>query len=144
MNANRLFVRDLLGVVIAVAATTTLALWLIPSTGKPVLTEAPKVDAPPSSPIARGAQLYESKGCIACHTVDGSPRIGPSFLHDYGTQVALADGRTVAMNDAYIRESILDPQAAARPGYPPAMPKFGGAVSDKDIAALTAYIASLR
>jgi cytochrome c oxidase subunit 2 len=81
---------------------------------------------------------------MTCHTVDGTPRVGPTFLHDYGTQVALANGTTVAMDDAYIRESILDPQAKARPGYPPAMPTFQGVVSDKEIRAVTAYIRSLR
>jgi len=131
MNANRLLVRDLVGVVTTIAAITTLALLL-------------RTNAPPDSLVALGAHVYEGKGCIACHTVDGTPRIGPTFLHDYGTQVALADGRTVAMDDAYIRESILDPRAKARPGYPPAMPAFGGVITDKELAAVTAYIRSLR
>lgn len=145
MNENRLFVRDLVGVVLTIAAATALALWLIPHQGTPVVADAPpQVTAPPTSPVALGAKLYEAKGCIACHTVDGTPRIGPTFLHDYGTQVALADGRTVAMDDSYIRESILHPQAAARPGYPPSMPTYGTAVSEHDLRALTAYIASLR
>ena len=126
-------------------AGTALALWLIPHQGTPVVAdEPPRISAPPSSPVALGARLYEAKGCIACHTVDGTPRVGPSFLHDYGTQVALADGRTVAMNDAYIRESILHPQAAARPGYPPSMPTFEGMMSEKELTAVSAYIASLR
>lgn len=145
MNENRLFVRDLVGVVLTIAAVTALALWLIPHQGTPVVADAPPhVTAPPTSPVALGAKLYEAKGCIACHTVDGTPRVGPTFLHDYGTQLALADGRTIAMDDSYIRESILHPQAAARPGYPPSMPTFEGMMSDKDIAAVTAYLRSLR
>ena len=137
MNANRLLVRDL-GVVTTIAALTILALLFIPHDGTPV------VNAPPGSLVALGAHVYEAKGCIACHTVDGTPRIGPTFLHDYGTQVALADGRTVAMDDVYIRESILDPRAKARPGYPPAMPTFDGMISEKELAAVTAYIRSLH
>jgi cytochrome c oxidase subunit II len=144
MNANRLFVRDLVGVVTTIAIVTTLALWLIPHDGKPVILEAPPVAAPAGSPIALGARLYEAKGCIVCHTVDGSARVGPTFLHDYGTQIALADGRIVTMDDAYIRESVLHPQAAARPGYPPSMPAFDAVLGERDITALTAYIASLR
>ena len=144
MNANRLLVRDLVGVVTTIAAVTTLALRFIPHDGTPAVAEVPRTNAPPGSLVALGAHVYEAKGCIACHTVDGTPRVGPSFLHDYGTQVALADGRTVTMDDAYIRESILDPRAKARPGYPPAMPTFDGMISDKELAAVTAYIRSLR
>ena len=140
MNDNRLFVRDFVGVITAIAAVTTLALCLIPRDGEPFVDDSAEAQVT----VERGAQLYEAKGCIACHTVDGTPRVGPTFLHDYGTSIALADGRTVTMNDVYIRESILDPQAAARPGYPPAMPKYDGLVTDRDLKALTLYIASLQ
>jgi cytochrome c oxidase subunit 2 len=141
MNANRLFARDLLGVTTAIAAVTTLALWLIPGDSKPYV-DAPPTDAP--SLAEQGAAVYQAKGCIACHTVDGAARVGPTFLHDYGSQIALADGTTVAMYAAYIRESILSPQAKARPGYPPAMPTFKGLITDHEIAAVTAYLQSLR
>jgi cytochrome c oxidase subunit 2 len=142
MNANRLFARDLLGVTTAIAAVTTLALWLIPRDGTPYV-DPPVADA--AVPLAvQGAEVFKAKGCIACHTVDGTPRVGPSLFHDYGTEVALADGTAVTMDAAYIRESILAPQAKARPGYPPAMPTFEHLISDHEIAAVTAYIRSLR
>jgi len=140
MNDNRLFVRDLIGVITAIAAVTTLALCLIPRDGEPFVDDS----ADAQVTVERGAQLYEAKGCIACHTVDGTPRVGPTFLHDYGTTIALADGTTVAMDDAYIRASILHPQAQARPGYPPAMPTYGKQISERDIADVSAFIASLR
>lgn len=143
MNANRLFVRDLLGVTTAIAAATTLALWLIPGNGTPVV-DHPVADSAAVPLATQGAQVFEAKGCIACHTVDGTPRVGPSLFHDYGTEIALADGTRVTMDAAYIRESILAPQAKARPGYPPAMPKFEGLISDHEIAAVTAYIRTLR
>jgi hypothetical protein len=44
-------------------------------------------------PEQLGKMLYEKKGCIACHTIDGSARVGPSFFHDFGTMVPLKDGR---------------------------------------------------
>jgi cytochrome c oxidase subunit 2 len=143
MNANRLFVRDLLGVTTAIAAATTLALWLIPRDGTPYV-DRPVADADTRPLAEQGAEVFAAKGCIACHTIDGTPRVGPSFLHDYGTEIALADGTRVTMDAAYIRESILAPQAKARPGYPPAMPTFEGLISDHEIAAVTAYIRSLR
>ncbi len=81
---------------------------------------------------------------MTCHTIDGSARIGPTLLHDYGTTIALADNTTVTMDAAYIRESILHPQARARPGYPPAMPTYDGIVTEREIASLIAYLESLH
>jgi cytochrome c oxidase subunit 2 len=142
MNTNRLFVRDLIGVVTAIAAVTTIALVVVPHHGTPAGAPLSVGGAKVARPL--GARVYEAKGCNACHTVDGTPRIGPTFLHDWGTQIVLADGGTVTMDAAYIRESILEPQAKARPGYPPSMPSYAGMISEREIAAVTAYIASLR
>ena len=144
MNDNRLFVRDVVGVVLTIACLTTLTLWLVPASDQAFVEPPAHVDAPVGSPIARGAQIYQAKGCIACHTFDGTPRVGPTFLHDFGSQVALSDGTRVTMDDAYIRTSILHPQAQARPGYPPAMPTFESLISERELADVTAYIASLR
>ncbi len=96
------------------------------------------------NPVDLGKLLYEKKGCNACHTVDGSARVGPSFQHAFGTNVALADGSQVAMDENYIRESLLAPQAKARPGYPPSMPSFEGQLKEKEIEGIIAYIKSLK
>ena len=141
MNDNRLFVRARRSGRRGPGRTASLSGR--PHDGTPAVDDAPAVDAPVLLAVL-GAHLYESKGCIACHTIDGTPRIGPSFLHDYGTQIALADGRTVEMNDDYVRESMVHPQAAARPGYPRGMPTYGAAISEHELRALTAYVASLR
>ncbi len=142
MNLNRLFVRDLCIVVVAIAAITTIAL----AASSRGLVE-PRRDAPlvaSGQPSARlGARVYQ-QNCSSCHTIDGSPRIGPSFLHDYGSTITLDDGSIVAMNEAYIRESIARPRAKARPGYPPTMPSFDGILSDRDVTAVVAYLESLR
>jgi cytochrome c oxidase subunit 2 len=147
MTTNDTALRSMLGVFAGIAAVTVLALWLGHDAGQPRFIRdaaAAPVPAAPRDPVALGAQLYEQKGCVACHTVDGAPRVGPSFLHDFGTTIALADGSTVAMNEAYIRESVLEPQAKARPGYPRSMPSFRGLLKDHEIDALAAYIRSLR
>lgn len=89
-----------------------------------------------------GLIVYEKKGCNACHTLDGSPKIGPSFKGSFGTDVKLADGSTVKMDAAYIRNSIQSPQAQARPGFPPSMPVTG--LSDKEIDGVIALIESLK
>jgi cytochrome c oxidase subunit 2 len=95
-------------------------------------------------PEQLGKLLYEKKGCNACHTVDGTQRVGPTFLHDFGTMVPLSDGTQVKMDENYIRESVLYPQAKARPGYPPSMPSFEGQLKENEILGIIAYIKSLK
>jgi cytochrome c oxidase subunit 2 len=95
-------------------------------------------------PEQLGKMLYDKKGCNACHTVDGTPRVGPTWLHDFGTMVPLTDGTSVKMDENYIRESILYPQAKSRPGYPASMQSFEGQLKEKEIQGLIAYIKSLK
>ena len=96
-------------------------------------------------PVDLGKMLYEKKGCNACHTVDGSARVGPSWKQpDWGKQITMSDGKTIKMDENYIRESILSPLAKARPGYPPSMPSFEGQLKDKELDGLIAYIKSLK
>ncbi|WP_367847297.1 c-type cytochrome [Rhodoferax sp. WC2427] len=91
--------------------------------------------------VAQGQALAQSKGCVACHTVDGSARVGPSWKGLFGATRALADGSTVLADENYVRRSIVEPQAQVVKGFPPVMPKT--ALGDEDIAALVAYIQSL-
>lgn len=91
-----------------------------------------------------GKMLYEKKGCNACHTLDGTPRVGPTFQHVFGTTVPLSDGTSTPMDENYIRESLLHPQAKARPGFPPSMPSFEGQLKEKEIEGIIAFIKSLK
>jgi cytochrome c oxidase subunit 2 len=93
--------------------------------------------------IALGRKLYEKKGCVACHTVDGTPRVGPSWKGIWGKNATLSDGSVRMVDESYVRESILTPQAFARPGYPPAMPSFEGQLKSHEIDALITLISSL-
>jgi cytochrome c oxidase subunit II len=96
-------------------------------------------------PLAElGAKVYEAKGCNACHSIDGSAKVGPSFKGVYGKPAKLADGSEVVVNDDYIRESILMPNAKVHQGYPPVMPSFQGQLNDKQVSALIEYIKSLQ
>ena len=61
----------------------------------------------------------------------------------YGKQVQLQTGQTVTVDDAYIRESILDPQAKAAAGFQPIMPTFRGLVTEEQLLQLIAYVKSL-
>ncbi|MBA3817622.1 MAG: cytochrome c oxidase subunit II [Deltaproteobacteria bacterium] len=96
-------------------------------------------------PVEHGKRLYEKKGCTACHSIDGSARVGPSFKGTFGTEQAMADGSKVTVDENYIRESLLTPNAKTRAGYPAgAMPAFEGQLKERDIEGLIAYIKSLK
>jgi len=84
-----------------------------------------------------GASVYKKKGCEGCHTLDGSVKVGPSFKGTFGKDVNLG-GRTVKMDAAYIRNSLLSPQTEARPGFPPSMPVIP--LSDKEIEGVVEFI----
>ena len=91
---------------------------------------------------ARGEQLFQQLGCVGCHLNDGSGR-GPSLAGVFGTEVLLANGSTVAVDDGYIRESILTPQLRLVAGYQPLMPTFQGLVNEEGVMSLIEYIKSI-
>ena len=95
-------------------------------------------------PAELGAKLYEAKGCNACHSIDGSAKVGPSFKGLYGRAGEFADGAAYKADDTYIRESILEPQKHIVKGYPPVMPSYQGQLNDKQIAALIDYMKTLK
>jgi mono/diheme cytochrome c family protein len=138
---NRLFVRDLVGVVVAIAAITAITLALTSHTY--VEHRSATAIASAGGAAGLGERVY-TRNCAQCHTVDGTSRIGPSFLHDYGSTVVLDTGARIAMTEAYIRESLASPRAKARPGYPATMPSFDGVLSDREVTAVVAYLQSLQ
>ncbi|MBI3284784.1 MAG: cytochrome c oxidase subunit II [Burkholderiales bacterium] len=90
---------------------------------------------------AQGRALYLSKGCVACHSVDGSKGVGPSWLGLYGKSETMADGTSALVDEAYLKNFIRDPSARVVQGYAPIMPRI--ALSDAELNALVAYIQSL-
>jgi cytochrome c oxidase subunit II len=97
----------------------------------------------PSVPLPEaGKQLFTSLGCATCHRFDIQGR-GPNLQNAFGKPVLLEDGRTVTMDDNYVRESILNPTAKIVSGFKPVMPTFQGLVSDEQLNALVAYVKSL-
>jgi cytochrome c oxidase subunit II len=91
----------------------------------------------------KGKELFAKNGCTACHSVDGSPLIGPTLKGLFGKTENLEGGATVTADENYIRESILKPEAKKVAGFSNAvMPPF--VMSDKKIEALIMYIKSLK
>jgi cytochrome c oxidase subunit 2 len=97
------------------------------------------------TPEELGAKLYLEKGCSTCHTTDGSPRIGPSWgTKDWGQPVPMQGMPAVTMDENYLRESILDPPAKARPNFDRnQMPHFDG-LKESEVRGLIAYIKQLK
>lgn len=94
-----------------------------------------------------GERLSVLKGCNACHSVDGSALVGPTYKGLYGkTEMVITDGtrRQVTVDDAYIRRSMLEPNADITEGFQPLMPSQAGLVTDEEIDALIAYIKTLQ
>jgi len=104
-----------------------------------------KYSARPStvSPAEYGGLLYNRRGCASCHSIDGSKRVGPSFLALFGSEHGLVSGENVKVDENYVRESILEPKAKIVAGYSPVMPSYKGQLSDDDIDSLVAYLKSL-
>ncbi|HTN67428.1 MAG TPA: c-type cytochrome, partial [Burkholderiaceae bacterium] len=103
--------------------------------------KAPAPGAGADTLAVQGQALSESKGCVACHTVDGSPRVGPTWKGLYGKTETMADGSSAHVDEDYLRNFIRNPQARVVKGYAPIMPKIE--MSDGELAALVAYIRSL-
>lgn len=98
----------------------------------------------PQVPLSEaGKQLFGSLGCSTCHRFDTQGR-GPNLQNAFGKPVLLEDGRTVTMDDNYVRESILNPTAKIVNGFKPVMPTFQGLVTDEQLNALVAYVKSLN
>lgn len=94
-------------------------------------------------PVEHGKRLYAAKGCVTCHTIDGSPRIGPTFKGTFGSTQQTSAGPVVVDED-YIRESLLTPGAKVRVGFNNQMTSFEGQLKEKDIEGLIAFIKSLK
>ncbi len=101
---------------------------------------------PPSgmAPAQYGEQIYRSKACITCHSLDGSVKTGPSFKGIWGTQVKLSDGSTVTVDENYVRQSVLEPASQVVSGFQPVMPTFQGLLTDPQIDAIIEFIKSQK
>ena len=90
-----------------------------------------------------GERLFASLGCNSCHSGNAAAR-GPSLAGVYGSRLTLASGGQVLVNDAYLRDSILNPSQHVTAGYAPIMPTYQGQVSEDGLIDLVEYIKNLQ
>lgn len=103
---------------------------------------------PPAAPAAaaagaaqQGQALFADQGCLACHTVDGSPGLGPTLKGAFGRREELADGTAIIVNETFIEEKIRTPNTKIIKGFQPIMPQMP--LSDAEVRALVDYVKSL-
>lgn len=88
-----------------------------------------------------GKELLEKYGCLGCHSLDGSPKMGPTFKGIWGRQVTVVTAgveRTITVDEVYLKRSILDPKADLVKGSPPVMPALS--LKDGEIQAIIGFL----
>jgi cytochrome c oxidase subunit 2 len=95
-----------------------------------------------TSPIAAGEKLFNDLACSTCHLSNGTGR-GPVLSGIFGKSVELQGGGTATVDESYVRESIVNPQAKIVSGFQPIMPTFQGLVTEEQLLQLIAYVRSL-
>ncbi len=106
---------------------------------------APSASAPASA--EEGRRIAQTYGCAACHAAEDTTvaKLGPPWKGLYGRERTFATGTVrITADEAYIRESILNPAAKVVSGYEAGMPSFAGVLTDAQIDSLVLYIKSLR
>jgi len=103
-----------------------------------VSTRTAAAPDPAAGPAGKGRSLAQAKGCVACHSVDGSPGAGPTWKGLFGKTETLADGSSAPVDEAFLKKEIRDPQARVVKGFAPIMPKIE--LADDEVDALIAYI----
>ncbi len=97
-----------------------------------------------ATPAAAGQQLFQSLGCASCHGANGEGGRGPTLVGLFGREQPIEGGQTIRADEAYIRESILNPQAKLVAGFGPIMPTFQGQITEDQLVQLIAFIKGLH
>ena len=89
-------------------------------------------------------QLPSRKGgCNSCHNGTATAR-GPNLAGVYGSKVQMADGSQVLVDDAFLRDTILNPSQHVPAGYAPIMPTYQGQVSEDGLIDLVEFIKGMQ
>jgi len=113
-------------------------------TQRPELARGEQGAPPEDTLVRRGEIAAAQSGCLRCHTTDGLPHIGPTWAGMYGSMAPLERGGEALVDEAYITESMMDPEAKIHRGFARVMPSFLGRISPAETAAIIEFIKSLR
>src|SRR5262249_30075724 len=92
---------------------------------------------------SEGQKLFADLACNTCHRPDAQGR-GRVLDGLFGKTATLQSGQTVTVDEAYIRESIVNPTAKVASGFQPIMPTFQGQVNEEQLLELVEYVKSLK
>jgi cytochrome c oxidase subunit 2 len=110
-----------------------------------ILADETSQVTPQGSLAQWGKQVAVYQGCLRCHNVNSpEPATGPSWVDLYQQPTKLTDGRQIIADEAYLTESMMEPNVKIVAGYQPLMPSYQGKLSGPEAAALVEYIKSLR
>jgi cytochrome c oxidase subunit 2 len=90
----------------------------------------------------QGERLFSQFGCVTCHMSGGNGR-GPSLDGIYGRPQKVQNGETQVVDEALIRQAIVDPNSVRMPGYQAIMPTYQGQIDEEQVLQLIAYVKSL-
>lgn len=100
------------------------------------------------SPTETGKRIMQNIGCFACHSLDGSKLVGPSFKGIWGEETSVVTDKTtrkVMVDEDYIKRSIYDPNADVVEGFSKGMMlSYEGQLSDEDVANIIEYLKTLK
>jgi len=90
-----------------------------------------------------GERLFASMNCNACHNGTATAR-GPNLAGVYGSKLTLTNGSQVLVNEAFLRDAILNPSSHVTAGFNPIMPTYQGQISEDGLIDLVEYIKTLQ
>jgi cytochrome c oxidase subunit 2 len=96
---------------------------------------------------SEGKKLMATKGCIACHSTDGSKSVGPTLLGVYGKNVTVItddNERQVLFDEDYFKRSLFEPEADLTKGFEALMPSSKGQLTEKEVAELLNFVKGLK
>jgi len=129
-----------MGTIVEVVDQSTFDKWYASAPVKIDSTVAAK-------PGFAGKLLSEQKGCIACHSADGTQIVGPSYKDIFGKKITVVTNgkeREIIVDEEYIKKSILEPEADIVKGFPKgAMVSYKGQLTDEELDKIVEYIKTL-
>jgi cytochrome c551/c552 len=134
------------GAAFALILFALIAAFTFESSELPTAANVVTTPAPPTTvqPVASGENVTQSFGCLACHSIDGSILVGPSWQGLAGAERVFDDGSTAIADTEYLRESIVNPGARIVEGFTNAMQAdFGTRMTSEEIDAVIEYIQGL-